>query len=87
MNKYVPVGFSSLILAFGVSSVIASDFTDDINDTRASINAIEKQLISMDVNFESESIDSGLNRTQTLRALEAKYDSLQAIFQNNHVAN
>ena len=87
MKKYVPVGFSSLILAFSVSSVIASDFTDDINDTRASINAIEKQLISMDVNFESESIDSGLNRTQTLRALEAKYDSLQTIFQNNHVAN
>ena len=77
------------VVAFGLAanSVVASDFTDDINDLKAGITAIEKQLDSMDVSYNKVSLESGLNRTQELRSLEAQYKGLKADFNNAYVAN
>jgi len=87
MNKIISTSLASLVLSLGVSAASASDFTDDVNDMKASITALENQLESMDVDFSSQDIEPGLNRTQNLRALEAKYESLQTVFSHNYVAN
>jgi len=87
MNKIISTSLASLVLSLGVSAVSASDFTDDVNDMKASITALENQLESMDVEFNSQDIEPGLNRTQNLRALEAKYKSLKTVFSHNYVAN
>ena len=87
MKKLLPASLTALVLALGVGSVSATEFTDDLNDLKASITALENQLTSMDVNFDSQNIESGLNRTQKLRALESKYESLQTVFSNNYVSH
>jgi TolA-binding protein len=87
MKKLLPASLTALVLALGVGSVSATEFTDDLNDLKASITALENQLTSMDVNFDSQDIESGLNRTQKLRALESKYESLQTVFSNNYVSH
>lgn len=87
MKKLLSTSLAALVLSLGVSAVSASDFTDDVNDMKASIKALENQLESMDVDFNSQAIEPGLNRTQNLRALEAKYESLQTVFSQNYVAN
>ena len=87
MKKLISTSIAAIALSFGVNSVMASDFSDDLDDVRAGITAIEKQLDSMDVDYGKTEIDAGLNRTQELRALEAQYDSLKADFQNAYSAN
>jgi hypothetical protein len=87
MKNIIPAALTALALSMGVNSAVASDFTDDINDLKASITAIQNQLDSMDVNYSKTEIDTGLNRTQELRALEAQYGSLKADFSNAYSAN
>lgn len=87
MKKLISTSIAAIALSLGVNSVMASDFTDDVNDLKASITAIEKQLDSMDVNYSKSDIDSGLNRTQELRALEVQYKGLKTEFNNAYTAN
>ncbi|WP_438463569.1 hypothetical protein [Marinomonas sp. PE14-40] len=87
MKTLITTTVTAIALGLGATSISANDFSDDLDGVRSSIAAIERQLDSMDVNYNKTEINTGLNRTQELRALEAKYDSLQAIFQNNHVEN
>ncbi len=87
MKKLISTSFAAIALTMGVNSAIASDFTDDVNDLKASITAIENQLDSMDVDYNKVSVVGGLNRTQELRALEAQYKDLKTEFNNSYVAN
>ena len=87
MKKIIPATLAALALSMGVNSAIASDFTDDVNDLKASITAIQNQLDSMDVSYNTSEIETGLNRTQELRALEAQYGGLKADFSNAYSAN
>lgn len=87
MKNIIPAAFTAIVLSMGVNAAIASDFTDDVNNLKASITAIQNQLDSMDVNYSNAEIDTGLNRTQELRALEAQYGSLKADFSNAYSAN
>ncbi len=87
MKKIIPATLAALALSMGVNSAIASDFTDDVNDLKASITAIQNQLDSMDVNYNTSEIETGLNRTQELRALEAQYGNLKASFHDAYSAN
>jgi hypothetical protein len=87
MKKLISTSIAAIVLSMGVNSVMASDFTDDINDLKASITAIEKQLDSMDVDYNKTDLASGLNRTQELRALEAQYKGLKTEFSNAYSAN
>lgn len=87
MKKLISTSIAAVVLSMGVNSVMASDFTDDVNDLKASITAIEKQLDSMDVDYNKIELDSGLNRTQELRALEAQYKGLKTEFSNAYSAN
>ncbi|WP_438463568.1 hypothetical protein [Marinomonas sp. PE14-40] len=87
MKNIFSTTITAIALSMGVNSAIASDFSDDVNDLKASITAIEKQLDSMDVNYSKTSLDTGLNRTQELRALEAQYKDLKTEFSNAYTAN
>ena len=87
MKKIISTSIAAIALSLGVNSAIASDFTDDVNNLKASITAIEKQLDTMDVDYNKTDIDSGLNRTQELRALEAQYKGLKTDFNNVYYAN
>jgi len=87
MKKLIPATFAALALSMGINSALASDFTDDVNDLKASITAIQNQLDSMDVSYNTSEIETGLNRTQELRALEAQYGGLKADFSNAYSAN
>ena len=87
MKKLISTSIAAIALSLSVNSVMASEFTDDINNLKASITAIEKQLDTMDVNYSKADIDSGLNRTQEYRALEAQYKDLKKEFSNAYTAN
>ncbi|WP_438463567.1 hypothetical protein [Marinomonas sp. PE14-40] len=87
MKKIIMTSISTLALSLGVSSVMAADFSDDLDGFKSSIAAIENQLDSMDVSYNKVEIDSGLNRTQELRALESQYKGLKAEFNNAYTAN
>ncbi len=87
MKKLISTSIAAIALSMGVNSAMASDFTDDVNDLKASITAIEKQLDSMDVDYNKTDLESGLNRTQELRALEAQYKGLKTEFSNAYTAN
>ena len=86
MKKLIPASLAAVALTMGVNSAMASDFTDDVNGLKASITAIEKQLDSMDVDYNKVSVEGGLNRTQELRALEAQYKDLKAEFNAAYTA-
>lgn len=86
MKKIISTSIAAIALTMGVNSVMASEFTDDINNLKASITAIEKQLDSMDVNYNKTNLDSGLNRTQELRALEVQYKELKNDFNQAYTA-
>jgi archaellum component FlaC len=87
MKKLITTSITTLALSLGVSSVMAADFSDDLDGVKSSIAAIEKQLDSMDVSYNKVEIDSGLNRTQELRALESQYKDLKTEFNNAYTAN
>jgi hypothetical protein len=86
MKKLISTSITAIALSMGVNSAIASDFTDDVNDLKASITAIENQLDSMDVDYNKVSLEAGLNRTQELRALEAQYKELKSEFNTAYSA-
>ena len=87
MKKIIATTFAVTALSMAATSALATDYADEVEDIRLSVSALENQLDSMGVDYNSSDIESGLNRSQQVKALEAKYDSLQTIFQNNHVAN
>ncbi|WP_438463566.1 hypothetical protein [Marinomonas sp. PE14-40] len=87
MKKIISSGLAVVAFSIAANNVMASDFTDDINDLKSSITAIEKQLDSMDVNYNKVSLETGLNRTQELRALEAQYKGLKSDFNNAYFVN
>lgn len=87
MKKLITTSIAAIALSMSVNSAMASDFTDDVNDLKASITAIEKQLDSMDVDYNKTDLESGLNRTQELRALEAQYKGLKTEFSNAYTAS
>lgn len=87
MKNLIATTFAVTALSMAATSALATDYADEVEDIRLSVSALESQLNSMGVDYNSTDIDSGLNRSQQVKALEDKYDSLQAIFQNNHVAN
>lgn len=87
MKNIISTSIAAIAFSLGINSAVASDFTDDVNNLKASITAIEHQLDSMDVNYNSSEIDSGLNRTQELRALEAKYKDLKSEFSSAYQSN
>jgi surface antigen len=89
MKKLIATTFAATALSMAATSALAtnSDYSEEVQDIRISVSALESQLDSMGVDYNSSEIESGLNRSQQVKALEAKYDSLHAIFQNNHVAN
>jgi len=86
MKKIISSTLAVVALGLAANSVMASDFTDDVNDLKASITAIENQLDSMDVDYNKVSVEGGLNRTQELRALEAQYKDLKTEFNIAHSA-
>jgi hypothetical protein len=86
MKKIISSTLAVVALGLSANSVMASDFTDDVNDLKASITAIENQLDSMDVDYNKVSVKGGLNRTQELRALEAQYKDLKAEFNTAYSA-
>ncbi|OUR66522.1 hypothetical protein A9Q77_11240 [Marinomonas sp. 42_23_T18] len=86
MKKIISSTLAVVALGLAANTVMASDFTDDVNDLKASITAIEKQLDSMDVDYNKVSVEGGLNRTQELRALEAQYKDLKTEFNTAHSA-
>ncbi|KZM44323.1 MAG: hypothetical protein ACPGUE_05190 [Marinomonas sp.] len=87
MKNFIATTFAVTALSMAATSALATDYADEVEDIRISVSALENQLDSMGVDYNSSDIESGLNRSQQVKALEAKYDSLQTIFQNNHVAN
>ncbi|KJZ13538.1 hypothetical protein TW85_12560 [Marinomonas sp. S3726] len=87
MKNIIATTFAVTALSMAATSALATDYADEVEDIRISVSALENQLDSMGVDYNSSGIESGLNRSQQVKALEAKYDSLQTIFQNNHVAN
>ena len=87
MKKIISSGLAVVAFSIAANNVMASDFTDDINDLKSSITAIEKQLDSMDVNYNKVSLETGLNRTQELRALEVQYKGLKSDFNNAYFVN
>jgi len=86
MKKIISSTLAVVALGLAANSVMASDFTDDVNDLKASITAIENQLDSMDVDYNKVSVEGGLNRTQELRSLEAQYKDLKTEFNIAHSA-
>ncbi|EAQ67364.1 hypothetical protein MED121_15594 [Marinomonas sp. MED121] len=86
MKKIVFSSFTIAAISLTTTLALASDYADEVKDIERSISAIEKQLDSMDVNYNSNNLEFGLNRSQKVRELESKYESLQTIFNNNYVA-
>ena len=87
MKKIISSTLAVVALGVSANSVMAGDFSDDVNGLKASITAIENQLDSMDVDYNKVSVEGGLNRTQELRALEAQYKDLKAEFNTAYAAN
>lgn len=87
MKKLISTTLAVTALSVAATSALASDYSDKVEGIRLSVSALENQLDSMGVDYNDTNIDAGLNRSQQVKALEAKYDSLYRIFENNYVAN
>ena len=77
MKKIISSTLAVVALGVAANSVVASDYSDEVTDIKRSVSAIEKQLINLDVQYNNVEIESGLNRSQEVKALEAKYNYLQ----------
>ena len=77
MKKIISSTLAVMALSVAANSVVASDYSDEVTDIKRSVSAIEKQLMNLDVHYNNFEIDSGLNRSQEVKALEAKYNHLQ----------
>lgn len=82
MKKITSSLLAIAALSTVTASAFASDYSDQVRDIKISVSALENQLQSMDVEYHTVEIESGLNRSQEVRALEAKYSSLQDQFNN-----
>jgi hypothetical protein len=82
MKKITSSLLAIAALSAVTTSALASDYSDQVRDIKISVSALENQLKSMDVEYHTVEIESGLNRSQEVRALEAKYSSLQDQFNN-----
>ena len=87
MNKTIATILAATALSTTASSVLASDYSEEVRDIKISVSALERQLESMGVDYNTTNIEAGLNRAQEVRALEGKYSELQAQFNNAHLAN
>jgi hypothetical protein len=87
MNKTIATILAATALSTAASSVLASDYSDEVRDIKISVSALERQLESIGVDYNATDIESGLNRAQEVKALEARYSQLQAQFNNVHFAN
>ena len=77
MKKIISSTLAVVALGVAANGVVASDYSDEVTDIKRSVSAIEKQLINLDVQYNNVEIESGLNRSQEVKALEAKYNYLQ----------
>ena len=77
MKKLISSTLAVIALGVSANSVVASDYSDEVTDIKRSVSAIEKQLMNLDVQYNNVEIESGLNRSQEVKALEAKYNYLQ----------
>ncbi len=77
MKKIISSTLAVMALGVAANSVVASDYSDEVTDIKRSVSAIEKQLMNLDVQYNNFEIESGLNRSQEVKALEAKYNYLQ----------
>ncbi|EAQ67368.1 hypothetical protein MED121_15614 [Marinomonas sp. MED121] len=77
MKKIIYPALALLTFGLATNNVLASDYADEVRDAERSVTAIEKHLDSLNIQYNSIEIESGLNRSQEVRALEAKYDYLQ----------
>ena len=77
MKKIISSTLAVVALGVAANSVVASDYSDEVTDIKRSVSAIEKQLINLDVQYNNVEIESGLNRSQEVKALEVKYNYLQ----------
>jgi ABC-type proline/glycine betaine transport system substrate-binding protein len=82
MKKITASLLAIAALSTVTTSAFASDYSDEVRDIKISVSALESQLQSMNVEYHTVEIESGLNRSQEVRALEAKYSSLQDQFNN-----
>lgn len=82
MNKLLTSILAVTALSTITTSALASDYSDEVKDIKISVSALESQLNSMDVQYNSIEIESGLNRSQEVKALETKYSFLQDQFNN-----
>lgn len=74
-------------LSTSATTVMASDYSEEVRDLKISVSALERQLESMGVDYNTTNIESGLNRAQQVKALEGKYAELQSQFNNVHFSN
>jgi hypothetical protein len=77
MNKIISSTLAIVALGVSANSAMATDYADEVRDAERSVTAIEKHLDSLNVQYNTIEIENGLNRSQEVRALEAKYDYLQ----------
>lgn len=77
MKKIISSTLAVMALGLAANSVVASDYSDEVKDIKLSVSALESHLNSIDVQYNSIEIESGLNRSQEVKALEEKYSSLQ----------
>lgn len=87
MNKTIATIIAATALSTATTAVFASDYSDEVNDIKISVSALERQLESMGVDYNTTNIESGLNRAQQVKALEGKYAELQSQFNNVHFSN
>ena len=76
MKKLISTTLAVMALSVAANSVVASDYADEVKDIKRSVSAIEKQLVNLDVQYNNVEVESGLNRSQEVKALEAKYNYL-----------
>ena len=77
MKKIISSTLAVVALGVAANGVVASDYSDEVTDIKRSVSAIEKQLMNLDVQYNNFEIESGLNRSQEVKALETKYNYLQ----------
>jgi hypothetical protein len=74
-------------LSTTATTSMASDYSEEVQDLKISVSALEKQLEIMDVDYNNIEIKSGLNRAQEVKALESKYSALRNEFVNATYSN
>ena len=87
MKKIIATTFAVTALSMAATSALATDYADEVEDIQLSVSALENQLDSMGVDYNSSDIESGLNRSQQVKALEAQYKDLKTEFSNAYTAN